>query len=331
MGDIQQVLAILSKAIIRETAAFNYYYKQSEDKSLTPELAGLLTRLAEEERVHRRLLMNEYMSIEKGWNESWSEEKGAVLAYPVPDEPPVRTLEVSPCLEARAVALPSLLVGGDNILALVLKDSKKGIAGTFISLYDVMGHGLKTTGINAFANKVLGEYIDSAGPSGMESELLFPRNVIKHLNRKMNERFEGQGVFLTMVTALFHTAAREMTYAIAGHEPPFVIRKDGKVESLMNTQLVVGIDAEYPYRQAVTPFNPGDVFCVFSDGIIETKNPAGDMFGRERISDLLKRSAGKAPDRIILDLLDRLREFAGGTPLDDEVTIVVIAAKGEKE
>ncbi len=331
MSDVRQVLNILSKAILRETAAFNYYYKQSEDESLPPEVSGLLTRLAEEERRHRRLLMNEYIAIEKGWNEEWSSDKGATLAYPVPAEPPVRFIDVSPCLEVCSVALPAFLVGGDNVVTLVLKDKRNGVAGSFIALYDAMGHGLETTAINAFANKVLGEYIDSAGPSGVESDLLLPRNVVKHLNRMVNGKFGGQGVFLTMIAALFHTAAREMTYTIAGHEPPFVIRDGGSIESLLNTQLVVGIDAEHPYRQATVPFNPGDVFCVFSDGIIEARNAAGDMFGRERVSDVLKESAGNPPDRIITALLERLRDFAGDTPLNDEVTIVLVAAKKDKE
>ncbi|MBU8922829.1 MAG: SpoIIE family protein phosphatase [Bacteroidales bacterium] len=329
MNEVQHVLKILSKAIVRETAAFNYYYKQSENESIPLEVKGLLSRLAEEERTHRRLLMNEYISIEKGWDEHWSEETGPVLTYPIPEEPPLRNIEVSPCLEMMAISLPAVLVGGDNIVTSVIKDKSKNITGTFLTLYDVMGHGLQTTDINAFANRIIGEYIDSAGCFTLDSDALFPRNVVKQLNRAMSERFEGQGVFLTMLCALFHMANSELSYTVAGHEPPFVIRKDGSIESLLNTQLVVGIDPEFPYRQTTIEFNRGDVFCVFSDGIIEARNVEGDMFGRERVADILRKSVGTPPGEMINRLMADLRDFAGGTPLNDEISIVLVSAREE--
>ncbi|HSG27549.1 MAG TPA: hypothetical protein VLA34_03640, partial [Candidatus Krumholzibacterium sp.] len=176
MSDIEQVLKILSKAIVRETAAFNYYYRQSEGEGVPAGVKGLLTRLAEEERTHRRLLMNEYVAIEKGWNEDWDEERGSMLSYPIPDRPVIRDIEVSPCLKASSISLPAALLGGDNTMASVIKDKDKKVAGTFITLYDVMGHGIETTEINGLANGILGEYMDSARGGGLKSEALQPRN-----------------------------------------------------------------------------------------------------------------------------------------------------------
>lgn len=330
MNEVQEVLKILSQAIIRETAAFNYYYKRTENTSLPAEVRGLLQRLAEEERIHRRLLMNEYISIEKNWNEDWDEETGPVLTYPVPDDPPVKVLAVSPCLEAIAISLPAMLVGGDNVITSVIKEKNNEIAGTFLTLYDVMGHGLKTTEVNALANKILGEYIDSAGPLMMDSGILDPATVVMHLNREMSAIFEGQGVFLTLLSALFHMSENTMTYTIAGHEPPFIIRNNGVIESLLNTQLVVGIDPEFHYRQHSVPFNEGDIFCVFSDGIIEARNDEGEMFDREGVSMILQESSRLPLSEIIDRLLKKLKEFCGDTPLSDEITIVLVAAKGEK-
>lgn len=328
MGDIEQVLKVLSKAIVRETAAFNYYYGQSEDESFPPEVRGLLVKLAEEERVHRRLLMNEYISVEKGWNEDWDEEKGNVLTWDIPDEPPVVPLEVSGGLQMAAVSLPARLVGGDNIYTMVIKGQNQEERGTFFTLYDVMGHGLETTEINALANRLIGEYVESTVSAKMEWEMISPVKVVKHMNSTISAKYEGQGVFLTLLCALFDCSRGEMTYTLAGHEPPFHLKADGEVESLLKTQLIMGIDPGYPYREYSIPFCRGDRLCVFSDGIIEAKNGKGEMYGRERVASALEKSRGASPDEAIVGILAELREFCSGTPMEDELTIVIISSEG---
>lgn len=325
----QQVLKVLSGAIIRETTAFNYYYKGSEDASFPPGVRGLLTRLAEEERQHRHLLMNEYMAVEKGWHDGKQEGSHDTLSYAVPDEPVHVPLEVSGDLELTALSLPTRLVGGDNILSNVIKDHNGMDRGTFLLLYDVMGHSIGTTEINALAAKVLGEYVEASGSTKMEMELLSPKMVVRHLNEKINEKYEGQGVFLTLICALFDSENKMVTYTLAGHEPPFLIHDRGRVGSLLNTQLIVGIDAGFKYREHKVPFEKGDVLCIFSDGIIEAENPEGEIFGRERVAAALERCLDMPTGAIIEDMLGDLRKFCSGSPLRDEVSIVVVGSKGE--
>jgi len=59
-----EILKVLQTAIMRETGAFNFYYRKSEDDSLPVSVRGLLVRLAEEERRHRHLLLDEYIAVE---------------------------------------------------------------------------------------------------------------------------------------------------------------------------------------------------------------------------------------------------------------------------
>ena len=70
LDERREILRVLSGAIIRETNAFNFYDRGSENPQLPTGARGLLVRLAEEERVHRQLLVNEYTAIEKGWSGS---------------------------------------------------------------------------------------------------------------------------------------------------------------------------------------------------------------------------------------------------------------------
>ena len=268
MSEKEHVLKILSRAIIRETAAFNYYYKQGEGEDLPPGVKGLLLRLAEEERIHRRLLMNEYVAIDKGWNEKWDRDKGKVLTYELPAEPVFIKREASRGLEITAVSLPSVIVGGDNILTTVIRGKANADVGTFMALYDVMGHNMETTEINAFANRILGEYIDENCTHRLDLGAMGPKKIIERLNRIMAERFEGEGVFLTIMAVMFDTASSNMIYTIAGHEPPFLVTGDRHIESLLKTQLIVGIDPEFIYHQTAVPFEKGSMLCVVSDGII---------------------------------------------------------------
>jgi sigma-B regulation protein RsbU (phosphoserine phosphatase) len=330
MGEAEkeQILKVLSGAIQRETGAFNFYGRKSEDTTLPRGVRGLLSRLAEEERRHRRLLLGEYMAVKKGWREREDREKGKTLSFSIPEKLTLTPLEVSSDLETAAVSLPSRLVGGDNVLSFVLRgpDGEKTI--TVLLLYDVMGHSLETTEINGLAARIVGEYSEMSGSGRVEAEQMSPKRLVDLLNRNIYEVYGGQGMFLTMICVLFDLGKGSFTYTCAGHEPPFVILEGSKAASLLNTQLLVGIDPEYPYREHEVPFGGGDLFCIFSDGVIEAKNEEGEYFGREGVKRILEEAAERSPREIIESVLDGVGEFLGGEPLEDEVTIIVVKSKG---
>lgn len=324
-----QILRVLARAIIKETNAFNYYYKSSEDPSMTPGIRGLLARLAEEERKHRQLLMNEYLGVESGWKDKGPDEHDHALSYELPAELPFMELDHSGDLDIAAVSLPSSLVGGDNILSTVVAGHNGAETGTILLLYDAMGHGIETTGLNALAARVLGEYFEQSRTGRIEEELLSPKKIIGLLNRSINERYEGQGVFLTALCIYFDSASRTLTYTCAGHEPPFLIHDGGRVGSLLHTQLLVGIDAEHPYREYKVPFEAGDIVCIFTDGIVEVENAGEEIFGRDRIADILEESWRKGMNMIVEDLVEGVRRHSATGKMTDEVSIIVVQAKGE--
>jgi serine phosphatase RsbU (regulator of sigma subunit) len=324
-----QILKVLSGAIIRETNAFNFYYKGSENPSIPAGARGLLARLAEEERVHRQLLVDEYKAIEKGWNGKRDEGGEPELEYVIPEDPSFTPLELSERLEAVALTLPSRLVGGDSVFSRVLKDHSGNSRGTLLLLYDAMGHSMKTTEINGFAAKTVGEYVDSVSMSKMETEMLSPKKIVTQLNEKVAEKYEGEGIFLTALCILFECDSGSITYTCAGHEPPFLVDSSGKASSLLQTQLIVGIDPAFRYREHSMPFGPGNVFCVFSDGIVEAENDESAIYGRGGISKILEDNRNGTPKEIIYSVLGGLKEHLGRKTLKDEVSIMVVKPKGE--
>jgi serine phosphatase RsbU (regulator of sigma subunit) len=325
----EQILKVLSGAIQRETGAFNFYSRKSEDPTMPSGVKGLLARLAEEERKHRRLLVTEYMSVKKGWVEREDAKKGKILSYDLPEKLDFIPLETAGDLEIAAVSLPSRLVGGDNILSFVLSGQSGKETQTVLVLYDVMGHSLETTVVNALAARIVGEHGEMSGTGSFDKGQMSPKSIVGLLNKGLYEEYGGEGTFLTMLCVLFDREEEVLTFTCAGHEPPFVVMDDGKVASMLNTQLIVGIDPDYPYREHEVPFGKDNLFCVFSDGIIEVKNEKGEYFGREGVKKVLERCKDKPPRDIVVDMLEEVGAFIGDRHIEDEVSIIIVKSKGE--
>ena len=275
---LQMILDVLARAVVKETLSFNYYFKAGKDTSLPDGVRGLLSQLAEEERAHRKLLLNEYTETQRGWGgKSPDGEDTGSISFSIPDNPHFVPLQAAEDIDFSAVSLPARLIGGDNILARVIRKRPNDYIGMFFTLYDVMGHSLETTRINSRAASILGEYLDNFLSTDAEKEILSPARVVRHLNGEFSREYEGQGVFLTLFAAFIDLTGNSICYTTAGHEPPMIVRDNGQVDSLFNTQLVIGIDPHLKYSERTIPFDRGDTLCFFSDGILDAKNPAEDF------------------------------------------------------
>jgi len=323
-NELELVLKVLSRAISRETVAFNYYFKQSRNTSLPRGVRGLLTRLSEEERNHRKLIINEYMAVRKGYHEGdEASSGGGGVSYRIPEDPELVPLQKPARLDVKAVSLPARLVGGDNVLSRVIQEGPGRDVGLFITLYDAMGHSIETTEVNAAAASILGEYIDSNSSAGAQKEKLSPSRAVRYLNAELGGGLADQGVFITLFAAYIDLEEGRAIYTIAGQEPPIMVRGDGKVDSLLHTQLILGIDPEFKYREYEIPFSEGDALCVFSDGLVEARNPEDEYYGRRRLAEVLAKSGGKSAEKIIGDILSDIDRFSSGVPVEDEISILL--------
>ncbi len=131
----------------------------------------------------------------------------------------------------------------------------------------------------------------------------------------------GDEVFLTAFVAVIDTADGGVRYANAGHPPAYVIGDDDVV-SLQPTGPLVGLLAP-GWATAEARIGPGANLCAYTDGVIETRNPANEFFGPERLVELLQGARCDEAPAVVKRCIDEVELFSPGG-LRDDATIVVL-------
>jgi serine phosphatase RsbU (regulator of sigma subunit) len=131
----------------------------------------------------------------------------------------------------------------------------------------------------------------------------------------------ASGKFITMAY-LAVAADGAVTAASAGHPPPRLVAPDGRIESLPAGGLALGIDPNQHYAESRGSLARGASVVLFTDGVTEARS-GGEVYGEERLDELLRASAGLRAQQLADAVLDDCRAHAGGE-LGDDCAVVVI-------
>ncbi|MCI0455971.1 MAG: SpoIIE family protein phosphatase [Gemmataceae bacterium] len=148
-----------------------------------------------------------------------------------------------------------------------------------------------------------------------------PAQAARRLNADLARAF-GDDRLVTFVVAVLDLSTFTMTLVNAGHLPPLRRRADGSVESVGEGAAglpLAGIDR--PYEQATVPLEPGDTLLLYSDGITEMRNPAGEFYGQNRLRAAV-RAAPVEVEALGEAVLADVRQFAADRPQGDDLTLV---------
>jgi phosphoserine phosphatase RsbU/P len=203
--------------------------------------------------------------------------------------------------------------GGDYYDFFPLPGGKWGIL-----IADVSGHGTPAAVLMAVTHSIAHTLPGPAEPPGA---------LLEQLNRHLTARYtKDSGTFVTAFYGIYDPAARQITYASAGHNPPRVKRcADGTRTTLDGTQrLPLGISDTETYPEKTFQLQPGDQIVFYTDGVTEAEDPSGRLFGIERLDRVLAGCENTAPD-VLQAVLGSLANFTAGHPADDDRTL--IAAK----
>jgi serine phosphatase RsbU (regulator of sigma subunit) len=129
--------------------------------------------------------------------------------------------------------------------------------------------------------------------------------------------------FITFFLCVLDPATGEVTYANAGHNPPFLVRHSGDVEMIEGGGPVLGILSMATYGKYTTHLDPGDVLVLYSDGVTEATNPCEEEFGEDRFAAVLRENRGRSAQEILSAVTAALQEWAAGSPAADDITLIV--------
>jgi sigma-B regulation protein RsbU (phosphoserine phosphatase) len=129
--------------------------------------------------------------------------------------------------------------------------------------------------------------------------------------------------FVTLFCAALDAASGELAWANAGHNPPMVVRAEGSAEQLEGGGPPLGILRDACYQEYRAPIGQGEMLVVYSDGVTEATNAAGDEFGEERLAEVLRANRGRPASEVVEAVRQAVAEFAAGAPAADDLTIVV--------
>lgn len=222
-----------------------------------------------------------------------------------------RTLPTIPKLGLAADYQTSQWAGGDYYDIFALPDGRWGLW-----IADVSGHGTPAAVMMAITHAVAHGYPGPPDP---------PEVFLEHINRTLVERYTAHTeAFVTAFYGIFDPAARTLTYACAGHNPPRLKRcGDGEIATVDGAAgLPLGLFPDQRYERATLALRPGDQLVLYTDGITDATDARGRMFGMDRLDATLRRCHETA-DGLIRAVLAAIAEFTGGQPAEDDRTLLV--------
>jgi serine phosphatase RsbU (regulator of sigma subunit) len=228
-----------------------------------------------------------------------------------------RSAPVVPGLELAGFNLPCRTVGGDYFDYLPYGEDKLALL-----VGDVAGKGMPA----ALLMASLQAHAQALTENGGEV-----RHVIAKLNKAVTSRSPGNR-FVTFFLAVFDPVASTLTYSNAGHNPPMLIRANGSIERLEEGGIVLGIFGAASYLQKTTPFDPGDILILYSDGVVEAcPADADEEFGEERLVRIVGENLALPLPRLIGSVMEALKTWSGDGSYADDVTIMLARRSAGEE
>jgi len=219
--------------------------------------------------------------------------------------PPLKTLEYAGiCRQAREV-------GGDYYDFLDLGGERLGFV-----IGDISGKGIAAALLMANLQ------------ANLRSQCAIAVDQPQRLLRSVNQLFcenTTDGAFATLFFAEYNDATRGLRYANCGHLPALVLRCDDSLERLESTATIVGAFKSWDCNISETQVSRGDILALYTDGITESFNDAGEEFGEERLAAALCRHRALPSSDLLTAVADEVHRFSPREQHDD-ITLIIAKA-----
>jgi phosphoserine phosphatase RsbU/P len=212
--------------------------------------------------------------------------------------------------DAAARMIPATTMGGDFYDYIELPDGQIGLV-----IADVSGHGVPAAFFMAVARTNLRELAVHHTDPG---ECLAQTNDALRAQNPLD-------LFVTVFYCVLEPKSGALRYANGGHNPPYIRRAAGTLETLRGTGgLVLGAMAGVRYPTHTVQLLRGDRLVLYTDGVTEAANPADELFGAQRLADEVHVHGGGTPAALVERICQSVTDFAGTAPQSDDITLTVL-------
>jgi sigma-B regulation protein RsbU (phosphoserine phosphatase) len=217
-------------------------------------------------------------------------------------------LPATPGLDVMARSLFCLEVAGDYYDVVPLPDGR-----TVLAVGDVSGKG---AGAAMLMANLQASLRTSVRVGGRLEEIVAGINELICGNTSDEQ-------FITFFVGVFEPGTGHLFYVNAGHNPPLVIRRDGRLERLHSTGLLLGILPDAVYERGELNLEEGDLLLLYTDGVSEAQDEHEEEFGESRLAELARVHEDRTPGEL-LELIEReVARFQGREGFDDDFTLLI--------
>ena len=211
-------------------------------------------------------------------------------------------------VRAYSQSFPCYEIGGDYFDYFSLERGRFGFA-----LGDVAGKGMSAALLASLIQGIFSAQTNFDAPLA---------EIISNVNRNLAQRGTGNR-FVTFFFGVMDPDG-SCTYVNAGHNPPFLLKRDGSMTELTTGGMVLGLFAGAQYQTETIKLNPDDHLVLFTDGVIEALNAAEEEFGMDRLVAFLRANARANCNEILTRLQEAVLAFSANAPQHDDITMMVL-------
>ena len=199
-------------------------------------------------------------------------------------------------------------LGGDYYDFVVRNERYMGIL-----IADASGHSIPAAMVAIMARFAFAEVV---------RQTIRPAEVLAVMNRRLQGLTDER--FVTAFYGVLDREKRELRFACAGHPPPLRVNPKSRiVEPLTGRGMMLGIVPDSTYEEKSLTLDRGDRLCLYTDGVIESRNANKEVFGHHRLERFLLEESAAPAGELAQRLVARLQDFRGDLPAWDDLTILV--------
>ena len=214
-----------------------------------------------------------------------------------------------PGYDISGACLSAFAIGGDSFDYIPLDGGRLGIA-----LADVSGDGVPAALVMAAFRALL--RTQAKGGTA-------PAAACGRVNALLPD-FTGDADFVTAVYGILDPRDGTFTYTNCGHHPLLCLRADGRIEAHKTGGPALSVYEEARFETGVIALGQGDVMVLYTDGLVEIADAAGQLFGMDRLGDTLRQRKMGSAQEILAGLIEAARAFREAEEFADDVTALVV-------